>query len=163
MTTGGLFMAHGGGDRTSLPTTTDLKVGKLTGSDTTERLDEMLGIIVVEAGHASSNSIEIETGHAHLAGIGYVEGLGSHNFQQSFGVDPAVTVVSEVAYVGGDGSWAVMQDLPKADHFGPALDEDMFEDDEHIHTTESMDYIVLSVAGSLNLTATVASTGSPPR
>ena len=147
-----VFMAQGSGDKSGRPTSTDLKVSKLTGEDYRPRVDEMLGIIVVETGHATSLTTEIETARSSSVATGYVDPLRSNNFRQVFPTAPSVIVVSQVGHSGNDGGWAVVRDPPLANKFDLAVDEDTVTDPDRSHIAEAMDYMAFSVAGVLPLT-----------
>jgi hypothetical protein len=147
-----VFMAQGPGGKSSRPTSTDLKVSKLTGEDYRTRANEMLGIIVVETGHATSLTTEIETARSSSVATGYVDPLRSNSFRQVFPTAPAVMVVSQVGHSGNDGGWAVLRDPPLANRYYLAVDEDTVSAPERSHIAEAMDYMAFSVAGVLPLT-----------
>ena len=147
-----VFMAQGSGDRKSRPTNTALSVSKLTGEDYSTRVSEMLGIVVVETGHLTSLTTEIEVGRSGVVAFGYVDAVRSNTFKQAFPSAPTILVVSQVGQTGADGSWAVARDPPQRDLFRPAVDEDTVSDTERNHSAEAMDYFALSVAGTLPLT-----------
>jgi len=136
-----------GGSRTAPPSASSLVAGKTVCEDPlVARADEMLGLIVIEAG----------TGV--LAGSQYNVALGNDTVRDvtrsppyeyalspAFATTPTVALVTQAAMDGGNGSWAYL-------HGGApltpttlrlAIDEDQVNDTERRHTTEQVGYIVL--------------------
>ena len=147
-----VFMAHGS-TKTNRPTETVLKVAKLTGEDYSARVDETLGIVVIESGYWTALGTALEAGRSGLVATGYMDtGVKTNNFSQVFVSAPQVLVVSQVGQVGADGSWAVLRDVPLTNLFRLAVDEDTFSDSERNHSSEAIDYMACAVAGVLPLT-----------
>jgi hypothetical protein len=124
--------------------------GKHVGDDTSRsRIDEAIGYIVIEEGHAVSEGIEIETarGLDTVNGYGDAETTTVYTFEKAFSTTPAVAILSQAAMDGGDGSWAVSATSFSVNSMNVAVDEDRIGDDERIHTDEQVDYIVFSAAG----------------
>lgn len=147
-----VFWCRGAGT-TSGPISTKLVTGKHVGEDWSRtRSNEVVGYIVMETGHATSDGVEIETRRGKDIAVGYVQTKNNaYSFATPFAIDPAVAIVSQVAVDESDGSWAVLTSNPTKTQLGVAVDEDMIWDKERKHTTEELDYAVFSVAGLIPL------------
>jgi hypothetical protein len=138
------------------PDGSNLFTGKHVGEDTSHsRIDEVVGYIVIERGHAVSGDIEIETARGLDIVQGYTGGSKVYNFQQAFSTKPAVAVLSQVAMDGGDGSWAVSASIVSKQSMKVAVDEDQIGKQGREHTTEEVDYIVFSAPGPVKLSSLI--------
>jgi hypothetical protein len=139
---------------TNAPDGTMIYTGKHVGEDLRRtRALETVGYIVLEAGHATSDGVEIETRRSQQTTMGYVNGKYTSTFERPFATAPAVAIVSQVAMDESDGSWAVLTSSPTTTGMGVALDEDMIGDWERKHGTEEIDYAVFSTTGTIRLNA----------
>jgi len=173
-----VFWSCGASGRLSLPSQMFLRIGKHVGGDVnTSRVNEMIGLIVIEAKHATSGGIEIETARGERFVRDYIGG-GSYiyTFDQPFTArSPAVTIVSQVGMLGPEGSWAVTKGAPSSFFMSVAVDEDAIGDPDRNHVgaaddssdsddeedgdedsddsshQETLDYIALSAVGSVVL------------
>jgi hypothetical protein len=149
-----------GKNRGSPPNDADsaLWVGKHVGEDTNaERRDESIGYIVMDTTHGidGDSGIEFETGLGEDLVQGYTQNPNNgflYTFQQPFTASPAVAIVSQSAMDGTDGSWAILL-RTSAGGIQVAVDEDMINDSERGHTTESLNYLVFSAEGAMTLDA----------
>ncbi len=129
--------------------------GKQTAQDTiTDRADETIGIIVMEAGNHSLNGLRLEAlvGGNTIAGVqntstGYVYNLGLEAAKHA--------VLSVSGFNGGDGGWPVLfGDEPlRGSSIFLAFDEDMILDTERSHTTEEVSYVAFEFTHVLSITA----------
>jgi hypothetical protein len=127
--------------------------GKHVGEDTgTTRNDETVGYIVMEAGHATSDSIEIEAARGPVEVGGYVEGNhAEYASDEPFSTKPAAAVLSQVFMNGKDGAWAILAGISSEGSMNVAVDEDTIGDEECNYKTEQVDYIVFSEAGPVEV------------
>jgi hypothetical protein len=147
-----------GSNRVTAPANRNLFTGKHAGEDdTATRVPETVGYIVIEAGHATSGGIEIETARGPDLPVGYVQRSETYTFITEFSTTPAVAVLSQVAMDGGDGSWAVLAEISSTTSMQVAVDEDQIGNIGRSHTTEELDYAVFSAAGSVPLIPLVVS------
>ena len=117
------------------------------------RDDETLGIIVMEAGSATSGGISFLAARGSNSVNGYTEGSFSYGYS-GFSAAPAAAIVSQVGMNGGDGSWAVLRGPPGTSSMLVAVDEDDIGGASRNHPAdETLDYIVLSAVGPVELTA----------
>ena len=140
----------------SEPSGSKLFIGKHVGEDN-ERdcVNEIVSYIVIEAGHTTSNGIEIETRRGSNTAVSYVDRVGSdYTFSTPFSTTPAVAVLSQVAMDGGDGSWAILADVTSRNSMKVAVDEDQIGKKGREHTDEQLDYIVFTTTGPVALTST---------
>jgi hypothetical protein len=145
-----VFWSRGSGLQEA-PSSSKLFTGKHVGEDESiTRENESIGYIVIEAGHATSVGIEIETARGADTAVGYVDGSKKYDFVKPFSTKPAVAVLSQVGMDGGDGSWALLAKISSKVSMNVAVDEDTFLDGRD-HTTEEVDYIVFSTAGPVPL------------
>jgi hypothetical protein len=147
-----VFWSRSSSGATVAPTTTSLLTGKHIGEDSrTTRLAETVGYIVLETGHATSGSIEIETGRGPDAFISYTSTKSSFAFTKRFATTPEVAVLSQAAMDDSDGSWAVITSIPTTSSIGIAVDEDQNGDSERTHSTEEVNYAVFGKSGAIQL------------
>jgi hypothetical protein len=150
-----VFWSRGQNQRTP-PNGSNWFTGKHVGQDTSHsRIDEVVGYIVIEEGHAVSEGIEIETARGLSIVGGYIQTTAVYNFQKAFSTTPAVAVLSQVAMNGPDGSWAVSATSFSVDSMNVAVDEDRILDEERFHVRERVDYIVFSTAGPVTLSSLI--------
>jgi Metallo-peptidase family M12B Reprolysin-like len=148
-----VFWSRASSGRTNAPTTTSIITGKQIGEDrTTTRAAETVGFIVIESGHAKSNSIEVETARGSDAIVGYVNKKVTYKFTATFATTPVVAVVCQAAQDSTDGSWAVLSSNPTTTTMVLNVDEDQILDSERSHSTEEVNYAVFAVAGGIPLT-----------
>jgi hypothetical protein len=148
-----VFWSRASSGRTNAPTTTSIVTGKHVGEDrTTTRATETVGFIVIESGHATSNSIEVETGRGPDVFVGYVNKKVTYKFAATFAKTPAVAVLCQAAQDSTDGSWAVLSSNPTTTSMVVNVDEDQTRDSERSHSTEEVNYAVFAVAGAIPLT-----------
>jgi hypothetical protein len=149
-----VFWSRGENAQTPASNGSNLYTGKHVGTDTSySRVEEVVGYIVIEEGHEVSGGIEIETARGRDVVIGYTSRSKVYsfdNFDKTFSTTPAVAVLSQAAMDGGHGSWAVSAGIDSAGSINVAVDEDGYNN-ERAHTTEEVDYIVFSTAGSVTL------------
>jgi hypothetical protein len=144
-----------GSSKSAPPDKNNLWTGKHVGEDTTvNRDDETVGYIVIEMGHDTSDDIEIETGRGPELVEGYVEGSYTYEFDHAFDPlrpTPAVAVLSQVAMIGEDGSWAVLAEISSTTSIQVAVDEDQIDNNERNHEKETVDYVVFAYPGVVQL------------
>jgi hypothetical protein len=147
-----VFWSRGGSRQQEAPSSSKLFTGKHVGQDNSiTRENESIGYIVIEAGHATSGGIEIETARGADTVEGYVDGSKKYDFVKPFSTKPAVAVLSQVGMDGPDGSWALLAKISSEVSMNVAVDEDTIGDGDRAHTTEQVDYIVFSAAGPVPL------------
>jgi Metallo-peptidase family M12B Reprolysin-like len=138
--------------KNNAPTATGLFTGKHVGEDPkTTRVAETVGYIVIEAVHANSGSVEIETGRGADSFTAYTGTKYSLAFTKAFATKPVVAIVCQAGMDDVDGSWAVLTSDPTTTAVGVSVDEDQTLDAERGHTTEEIAYAVFSAAASIQL------------
>jgi hypothetical protein len=148
-----VFWSRASVSQNNAPTAISIITGKHVGEDTkTTRLVETVGYIVMEAGHATSGTVEVETGRGLDAFTAYTGTKYSAPFTKAFAVRPVVAVVCQMAMDDVDGSWAVLTTDPATTVVGVSIDEDQILDSERAHTTEEIAYALFSIAGPVQLT-----------
>ncbi len=139
-----VFWARGASRRTP-PSTSTLFVGKHVGEDRdTERADETIGYVVIEAGSGSIASVDYTaaTGADSIGGVGnappYTYAL--NGLSSAFAV-----VASSAAMDGGNGGWPILYGPNPLTGSGMSLavDEDQANDRERRHRREQIAYIAL--------------------
>ncbi len=130
------------------PSSSAFYAGKMVAEDSDlDRVDEIIGYIVVESGQGS------------VSGLDYVAGVGADTLA-GFGDSPPYTygfsalesahtaVVSQNGMDGNNGGWAVLYGANplSAGTLALAIDEDQIRDSERNHTTEQAAYIVFGTA-----------------
>jgi hypothetical protein len=140
-----------GSNRGEAPNSSFFFTGKHAGEVSTTRNDEIVGYIVIEAGHATSGGIEIETSRFLLVDQVYRTKKVTHEFDTAFIEKPAVAVLSQVGMKGTDGSWAISAGIVSNEFMEVALDEDRVNDNDGGHVTEEVEYIVFSKEGPVQL------------
>ncbi len=136
------------GDRTEPPDSSNLYVGKHVGEDpVTYRSDELLGVVIVEAGKGSTGGL----GYEAQLGPDTVQGVGdSPPYVYSLSGTFTVGVVTQSAMDGTYGGWAVLfGDDPITNELHLAIDKDTLSDSERRHTTEQVAYWVFERPGSI--------------
>jgi len=146
-----------GTSRTSPPSATVLYTGIHVGEDSDKtRSSETVGYIAIEGGHGMLGSIEYEAklGADSVSGYDNNE-VYTYNYDATFGAVPEVTIVTQAAMDGNDGSWAVTSETDtfsqSVSQLGVVVDEDQISNSERNHTPEQVAYIALSAAGSVQL------------
>ena len=139
-----------GASRDSPPDAIQLNTGKTVCEDVvTNRADELIGIVVFEAGHGSIAGIEYEAA-VGLDSIGGVDDGPpfSHSFAQAFAAAPEIAVVTLAGLDGRNGGWAQTHGLPQANatQLFLSVDEDQIADPERSHTTEQVGYVAFEAA-----------------
>lgn len=123
--------------------------GKHVGEDSDlTRNDETIGYIVMEASRGRLGSMEFEFGQSSPVVAGYTQGNYQLSFSSAFSGAPDVTILSQCAMTGIDGSWPVMTTDATATSFGVAVDEDQQEDTERNHSPEALNFMAFSSQGS---------------
>jgi hypothetical protein len=126
------------------------RTGKHVGEDTPiRRKAETVGYIVLERGHSTYDTVEMECGRTSEVVVGYVEDKYAQPFATPFHTTPVVTVVSQVGMNGREGSWAVVTGNTTSNYFGVSVDEDQTFDKERVHQGEEVDYIAFSTIGAI--------------
>ncbi len=133
-----------GDQRTNVPSSSTLFVGKHVGEDTDQtRVDETIGYIVVEAGSGLIDGIAFEA----AVGSDSVRGVDNNPpFSYRHGLSNATNaIVSSAAMDGGDGGWPVLygSNPISSNNLGLAINEDVIGDAERSHTKEQVAYILL--------------------
>lgn len=135
-----------GTSRTAPPSPATLFTGKMVGEDSdTSRADEIIGFIVVEAGHGTFNGVEFEA----ALGADTVEGVDdsppyTYTFATPFATTPSVAVTSIAAQDGNNGGWAQTHGPSplSSTQLALSVDEDQIGDNERNHINEQVSYIV---------------------
>ncbi len=139
---------------------TSLFVGKEVGEDSdTNRLNETIGVIVIDAGQGSIESINYEV----FTGTDTVFDSSNpafYAFNSSFGSAPQFGLVTQAAMDGGNGGWAYLygSNSLTASGITVAIDEDQIRDSERVHTNEQVSYFVAASP----LSITWGDDGPPP-
>jgi len=129
--------------------------GKQIAQDTiTDRMDESIGIIVLESGNHSLNGLRLE------AKVGDNSISGVQNSETGFGYDLDLAsanhaVLSVSGFNGGDGGWPVLfgEEPHRGSSMFLAFDEDMILDTERSHTTEEVSYVAFEFTYQLSVPA----------
>lgn len=125
---------------------TDYLVGRHVGSDpNNQRLDEVLGLIIFEAGSGEINGIQFTAGHTETV----VSGRQEDAFSQPLDMLGLTAVASTASMNGGDGCWPVLWgengSAPfQSRNLALKVDEDQITDDEQAHLAEKVAYLVLN-------------------
>jgi hypothetical protein len=135
-----MFWSRGPKSQLTPPTGSIFFTGKHVGEGTScSRLDEVVGYIAIEEGHAVSGNTEIETARGLDTVVGYPQTPVVYNFKEALSTTPAVAVLSQVAMDGKHGSWAVSATSFSVDSMNVAVDEDRIGDAGRGHTNEQVD------------------------
>jgi hypothetical protein len=145
-----------GSVETEAPDKENLWTGKHIGGEVDTRTDETVGYIVIETGHdtLTTTDIEIETKRG-IDVTAYVDGSVEYRldtFDNDFSEKPAVAVLSQAGMNGKYGSWAVLAEISSASVMKVALDEDGFNGNDRKGDAQVVDYIVFSAVGIVQLT-----------
>ena len=137
-----VFWARGA-SRFDIPDADNFYVGKHVGQDNdTSRVDETIGYIVVETGSGSLNGIEFTAAVGSDSIVGFDNGARAYSINDL--IAPSVAVVSRAGEDGGDGGWGVLsgEDPLANQQLQLVVDEDQIRDEERLHTTEQLSYLV---------------------
>jgi hypothetical protein len=134
-----------GNTRTNPPSPTRLSTGKMVGEDTDiTRADEVVGFVVIEAGHGTLAGVEYEA----ALGPDTVLGTGdtppyTYTFRSRFAAQPRGAVVTMSAMDGTNGGWAqLFGSAPlSTTELRLAIDEDQISDSERSHANEQVAYV----------------------
>jgi hypothetical protein len=135
-------------DRLSLPSASELHVGKHVGEDPqTARLDETIGFVVIEAGAGAIGWAPFVAGISavDVPGIELPAGAGIALPLSLARLDAAV--VTQTAVQGNSGAWGLLRAPMSATasySLSPAIDEDQFADAERGETLEAVAYLAFS-------------------
>ena len=135
-----------GRSRSSPPTDVSVRTGKTICEDTViVRADEIVGFIVIEAGHGTISGVEFEAavGSDTVRGVTNVPPY-TYTFDTAFGAAPQVALVTMAGMDGTDGAWAyTFGEAPlSVTSIDLAVDEDQVGDTERSHGTEQVNYVV---------------------
>ncbi|MEO1261422.1 MAG: T9SS type A sorting domain-containing protein [Bacteroidota bacterium] len=125
--------------------------GKLVAEDSiTTRLDETLGIFVIESGNYSRNGVRFEA----RVGENTVEGILNTNSGYAYQLNlnkPNHAVLSTAGLNGGDGGWPVLfgERLFRDNSMFLAFDEDQITDTDRYHTSEEIAYVAFEFVQAL--------------
>jgi len=141
-----------GSSRTNPPSAAALRTGKTVCEDPdTTRVDETVGVVVIEAGHGTLGGVEIEA----ALGADTVRGVTNsppytYSFQTAFATAPSVALVTMAGVDGGNGGWAYTYGSAPttASTLALVIDEDQVGDSERSHTSEQVGYVVFAGPGS---------------
>jgi len=137
------------------PSSSSLYTGMHVGEDSdTTRISETIGYIVIEEGEGTTGSpgIQYEAKVGADSVRGYQDSPAfSYSYNTPFSKPPMVTIVTQAAMDGGDGSWAVTSYSQTASLLKVVVDEDQIGQSERKHTTEQVAYLALSADGSMRL------------
>lgn len=134
------------GSRTSPPTSGALRAGKHVGEDSnTTRANETIGLIIIEAGSGSFDSISYQAS----VGADIVRGPGNSTsgYTYSHSVSGATgAILSAAGMDGGDGGFPVLLggNAVSGSNIVMTFDEDQVGDSERSHTTEQVAYLVFA-------------------
>ncbi len=123
---------------------TSLFVGKEVAEDPdTNRANETLGVIIIDAGQGTLDSVNYET----ITGpdtVFDISNPATYTFNSSFGSTPQFGLVTQAAMDGGNGGWAYLFGSNGLTASGLTLiiDEDQINDSERAHTNEQVSYFV---------------------
>ncbi len=134
--------------RANPPTAANLTTGKTVCEDTdVTRNDEVVGFVVIEAGHGTIGGVEFEaaTGADNVAGVTNAPPY-AYTFNTAFASAPTVATVQMAAVDGNNGGWAQVHGptMATATTLNLSIDEDQIADTERSHTTEQVAYAVFA-------------------
>jgi hypothetical protein len=134
-----------GSSRTNPPSATALVTGKTVAEDTdTTRADEVVGFVVIEAGHGRIGGVEYEAALGPDTVLGAVDSPPySYGFMTAFAGVPQGAVVSMAAVDGPNGGWAQLYGAAplSTTALSLSIDEDQVGDSERNHTSEQVAYV----------------------
>jgi hypothetical protein len=141
-----VFWSHG--STSSLPPdSNNIYAGKHVGEDrATQRANEVIGYVVIEAGQANLNGLQFE------ATVGPTEVHGMDNgapFTYSTSLPQlAAAVLTQAGMSGGNGGWAVLtgSGIAANGSFELGIDEDTVADSERAHNSEAVAYIAFATS-----------------
>ncbi|HHM20996.1 MAG TPA: T9SS type A sorting domain-containing protein, partial [Bacteroidetes bacterium] len=150
-----VFWASGDNSRSAPPDSTHFAAGKIIAQDTvTERSEETIGFIVVEAGNYRTDGLHLEAfvGANTVLGTQNSETGSTYNLQLE---SANHTVLSTAGVNGGDGGWPVL--FSSRPHRGNVLylafDEDQILDTERFHISEEVAYLAFEFTHPLSIAA----------
>ncbi len=120
-----------------------LRAGRHVGEDPDRnRIPETVGYVVFEAAHGWLGGTEFEADN----GIDWVRGVADaapfrYKIRQPMESEPAVVLLGMAGMDGLNGAWPQVHDSA-SDAIWVTVDEDVALDDERLHTTEQLDYLV---------------------
>ena len=132
-----------------VPTSGDMWIGKHVGEDDNRtRADEMLGVIVMEAGSGQIDGILYVAGITDDAIGGtnpdYLDYYFNHNYPtDSFNAPPSFMVATQMAMDGYNGGWAMLSADSSQTDLQVRIDEDQLYDAERGHTSEQVGFFVM--------------------
>jgi hypothetical protein len=149
-----------GTSRIYRPSPSRLQTGMHIGHGGSTRLSETIGFIVMERGHGGSDgSDEYEAGFTSdtIKNYNYPHAYRwAHSYAQTFeNGTPVVTIATQAAMDGVDGSWAVLSGDGDASTLRLAVDEDKVFDAERAHTHEEVMYVAFDTERTVELSAIV--------
>jgi len=140
-----------GATRLLAPTATELGTGKHVAEDTdVTRADEVVGVVVFEAGHGTLGGVEYEAAQ----GPDSVRGVDNsppypYTFVTPFATAPTVALVTQAGMQSSEGSWAQVHGptLATPTTLYLSVDEDQIGKSERRHSTEQVGYVVFAAPG----------------
>jgi hypothetical protein len=140
-----VFWASKVGQRNRAPVSYSISATKQIAEDNVNptRADEVIGVIVIEAGGGVIGDLYYEAG----VGDDIVMGVGNSSGPQTYNLDminnASTAVLSAAGVDGGNGGWPVLAgaDPVSANALNLIYDEDQIRDDERNHTTEEVAYL----------------------
>jgi len=147
---GGRFSAFWarGSSSTAPPSASVLRVGRHVGEDSIKtRNNETVGYIVMEAGAGNLGSVAYEAG----VGAKSVRGMGDnppYTYQLSSMNNVQAAVASSAGMAGVNGGWPAIYGFNgvSGSTLRFAIDEDVLQDAERVHTTERVAYVAFGSA-----------------
>lgn len=133
------------GTRTNPPSASSLYAGKHVGEDSdTTRVNETLGVIIVEAGSGTVNGLNYQAGLTADS----IRGLTNNGapYGTPLSLSAVNVVVSSAGMDGGDGGWPNIDSrivLP-GNTLGIGIDEDQISNSERNHTTEQVAFFAIN-------------------
>jgi len=132
-----------GTDVTNTPSRSTLYVGRHTGEDKNDRVEETLVYVVIESGTGTIEGLK----YVAALGADTVRGMQNkppYNYSLSGLASASAAIVSQAGMDGADGGWVVLYgpSAVSATRLRLAIDEDWYLYSERNHTTEQVSYIV---------------------
>ena len=137
------------GTQTNPPSASTLFVGKHVAEDTDNtRADEVLGLIVIEAGTGTVGDLNYQAGVSADNILGLFDSGAPYSAPLS--ITATTAVVSSAGMDGGNGGWPVIDDriaLPGT-LLGIGIDEDQIADSERNRTTDQIAFFAVDDSGT---------------
>jgi hypothetical protein len=134
-----------GSSRTNPPSATALLTGKTVAEDPdTTRANEVVGFVVLEAGHGTLGGVEYEAALGPDTVLGAADSPPyTYSFTTPFASVPRGAVVSMAAVDGPNGGWAQLYGAAplSTTTMTLSIDEDQVGDSERNHTSEQVAYV----------------------